>query len=218
VKRSHGEREESAELPGIPAAPWGLRGTMWLGRFRLTRPATVPPVLTALMPQRLLVAAVRYLEGDLIYDALMIASPVVGRHRMGLHIHHLRISNTSVLQASLELWKQPAQSAAFSWTGPRTEVTGDPDFRAVLRIRPRTRRSVPIPLLLPTFTGMHGELTYAMVRGHAHARPATLKVLTWPQELPPLHDNTTTVALDLTEFRIKVPIPHLITRWPGGIR
>lgn len=214
MEPAYGEREEPAELPGIPAAPWHLRGTMWLGQFRLARPATVPPALTALMPRRLLVAAVRYLEGDLIYDALMIASAVACGHRMGLHIHHLRISNPSVLQASLGPWKQPAHSAAFSWTGPQTEVTGDTDFRAALSIRPRTRRSVPIPLLLPTFTGTHGELTYAVVRGHAHARPATLKVSSWPQELPHLRDNTTTVALDLTEFHIKVPLPHHISWQP----
>jgi hypothetical protein len=191
--------------PDFPPAPWRVWGRMELGLFPAARQVTLRDGLTALASRHLLVGTIRYLGGDLRYNLFMIASMARRRHRAGIYLHHIWVDSPSSQQASAALWGLPTRLADFSWAGEAVRITNDSGLSIAFALRPRTRVVVPIWLRLPCFGTHDGQLVYSNVPIRARARPATMNIRTWSEQLPGLRRYSTTLVVDMPQFRMTVP-------------
>jgi hypothetical protein len=178
---------------------------MQAGLFRLTRPVAVRHGLTRMVPRRLAVGVMRYLGGDLCYDLFFVASPVRHGHRTGIHLHHLSVSSDAAVRAAASQWGLPACLASFTWRDSQVQIADHSGCRVVFAMSPRIPVAAPALLPLSVF-GTHGDwLIHCPIAVRAKARPTSMRILTWPGQLPGLRDQTTTAGLDIPHFRMKVP-------------
>ncbi|MEW2581419.1 hypothetical protein [Streptomyces syringium] len=198
--------------PGFPHAPYRMKGTMRLGVFTVADPLTVPHGVTPLLPQRLLVATIRFLEGDLRYDALWLLSLARRGHRLGNHAHQLWVNEPDVLQAAHAVWGVAPLQAAFDWDDDEVRITPEHGGPVHLTWHARTGRSVPLSLPLSSFIwDHHKQLAYSTAFARIkEARPTTLNAAAWPMALPRLSKPATRLALDISRFSITVPLPRPI--------
>jgi hypothetical protein len=188
----------------FPPAPWRVSGTMQVGLLPPAQPPTVQHGLKHLLPGRLVVGLMRYLGGDLRYDLFFLASPVRHRHRIGMYFHHLSVSSPAAAQAAGH-WGLPATTATLSWDGPQIRVDDHSGFRIELAMTPRIPIATPTLLPLSTF-GTRGDwLIHCPITARTLIRPGTMRITTWPEQLPVLRRHTTAAAIDVPHFRMHVP-------------
>jgi len=204
-----------AAISGFPPAPWNVWGTMQAGLFPLVPPFPVQSGLTTLLPRHLLVGTIRYLGGDLRYNLLWIGSPARAKRHAGVFLHCVWVDSPPARQAAQQLWGLNASTASFSWTGQRADITAD-GFTVAFTLHPRTRTRTPLLMPFPCFGTDENYLLYSLTPVHAKARPATMRLHDWPDQLPSLQKNITALAVDIPCFRMTVPGAHPIGALPGA--
>src|SRR3712207_4856461 len=109
-----------------PPVPWRSRGQLWMGIYDSgTRPA-LPQGLQALAnPNWLVLALVRYLEGTLRYDELVVGALVRRGLRVGGHVHSIWVNDEASLWGGRRMWGVATGLAAFPWNGGSVRVAGD---------------------------------------------------------------------------------------------
>ncbi|MFD8985066.1 acetoacetate decarboxylase family protein [Streptomyces sp. NPDC059564] len=198
-------------LPGYPSAPWSMSGTMWMGLFSTPCLPPVPRGLSTLLPRHALIAAIRYLDGDLRYNEFVIASLVRSGYRIGTFIHHIWVDSAASQQGGRDIWGLDKQPARFDWTDQQVRITRDQDVQVTMVAHHSRRTTVPLLMPLPVFTPRSGQLTYALAPVRLHAGPTRLALPDWPEQLPTLTRHTSRAALQSPRFRVAVPAPHSIS-------
>ncbi|WP_327251470.1 acetoacetate decarboxylase family protein [Streptomyces sp. NBC_01244] len=204
------QEPEPQTLPSFPPAPWRMSGAMWMGLFPAPHLPPVPGGLSALLPRHLLVAAIRYLEGDLRYDEFVIASAVRCGFRVGTFIHHIWVDSATSQEGGRSIWGLDKQLAHFQWTEHQVRITSEQGLRVTMAAHPGRRATVPLLMPLPAFTPRRGQLSYAVAPVRLYAGPTQVSLTDWPEVLPTLSTTTTRLALHSPRFRVAVPAPHPI--------
>jgi acetoacetate decarboxylase len=166
---------------GYPAAPWRLRGQLWVSLFRVTGRAGRAPV----RPDGLCGAAfVSYEPGsDLTYSELLVARPVGSGARAAgrIEILDIWVDSPASRAGGRELWAIPKELCDFtldtSHAGPlsRTEWAASAERRPIARARftDVSRAGVRLPfragLRQPDLHG--GGPRTAPLRGSARTLP-----------------------------------------------
>ncbi|ALC18994.1 acetoacetate decarboxylase family protein [Streptomyces pristinaespiralis] len=198
----------SPEALRYPPPPWRLSGTMWSGLFPTHHRPRVPRGLSVLLPRHLVIAAIRYLDGDLHYNEFLIAGLVRRGNRIGPYVHHIWVDSPVSQVGGREIWGLDKQLARFDWTDRQVRITTDLGAQITLAAGPEPRAAAPLMLPLPVFTPVAGNLTYAVARARLHAGPTRLSLPHWPDELPRLSDHTTRLALEVPHFHAAMPAPR----------
>lgn len=180
---------------------------MWSALFPTFHRPWVPRGLSVLLPRHLLLAAIRYLDGDLRYNEFLIASLVRRGHRIGPYVHHIWVDNALSQVGGREIWGLDKQRARFAWTGRQVHITTDLGAEITLASRPEPRATAPLMLPLPVFTLVAGNLSHAVARARLHAGPTRLSLPQWPDELPRLRGRTSRFALEVPRFDAAIPAP-----------
>ncbi|WP_330328929.1 acetoacetate decarboxylase family protein [Streptomyces sp. NBC_00536] len=202
------EQQSLPSPPSFPPAPWRMSGRMWMGLFPVPRLPPVPGGLSVVLPRHLLVAAIRYLDGDLRYNEFVIASAVRSGFRVGAFIHHIWVDNAISQEGGRHIWGLDKQLANFQWTDQQVRITSDQGLRVTMAAHPGRRATLPLLMPLPAFAPRRGQLTYALAPVRLHAGPTQLSLTDWPAALPTLSRTTTRIALQSPRFRVAVPAPH----------
>lgn len=192
----------------LPDLPWAMAGFMRVGLFSTTGAAALRAGLSGLPSNRLLILAVRYLEGDVRYDGLMIAQPARHRLRVGAYIHEFWTSNPVLHRDAKRLWGVDPYLAEFEWTDDRVDVLDSRGHHLSMASTPGSGRSVTMPLPLPCFTDYRDRLSYAVPRYRAVLRPARATIERWPEHLPALRRPASRLGIDFPRFTIRVGPPR----------
>lgn len=189
----------------FPPAPWKVQGTMELGLFPLVQEVDVPHGFVQVLPRHICIGTMRYLGGDLTYDLFLVASTVRHRHRIGMHIHYLRVTDLAAAHAGATKWGLPAVPGQIDFNGEQVSVTSKGGTDISFIFRARSRLSVPLVMPLGTF-GRYGDwLLYAGSMLRANARLGDMRIQRWPEQLPRLRQNSAVAAFEIPRFHMTVP-------------
>jgi hypothetical protein len=139
-----------ADGPGVPPAPWALRGQLWMTLFRLRQP------VDADRPAGVYAAAFVAYEpgGDLAYSELLVArrARVPASRGRRVTVTDIWVDSVASLRGGRTLWAIPKELADFrsaathrgpsstaGWTASvRGRTVASASFRDVSRAAPRT--------------------------------------------------------------------------------
>lgn len=191
-----------------PPAPWRSRGEMSLGllpaRHRQAVPADLRPLGST---TRLGIGLVRYREGTLSYDELMLGTLVRRGHRAGLLIKRIWVSDPASMWGGRGIWRVPKEMAEFSWTDGSVTIHDGDGLLAGVTLRPGRVRIPAVPLMAPGFGGSVDERLFIPGRLVGTVRRQTLEITAWSDRLPPLKRPRTRIAVAVRPFRMTVPGP-----------
>ena len=214
-------RTESAEAP-YPPAPWQMGGEFWAGLFRTERPLDLPDGFRPVLGHRwITVLLVRYREGTLRYDELVVGAPVRHGWRIGLFVTAIWVDAPASLWGGRRIWGLPKQKAQFAWNGGDVRISDDAGLIAALTVNNSLRGQVPAWLPAPFFGQRDGEGTYtvATLRARLHAAPwrrasAVLRICEWSPRFPYRAAETPGFAVAAPAFRMIFPPPKILR---GGL-
>ena len=163
---------ELAPVPEAPypPAPWIASCQYWAGLFRASRPASLPRGLRPLLGSRArVVTVVRYLPGStLVYDELIVATPVLLGWRPGLYIDHIWVDSLASLWGGRRIWGLPKNLADFTWTDRGVTITDGVGLIIDLALEHPSARGPALPFVIAGI-GRLGERwawMFAPMRGH----------------------------------------------------
>jgi len=111
------------EFP-FPPAPWIMKGQLWMGLFKTDTPVQIPAVLKHLVgPRSLLVSVVRYREGTLCYDELILGTLARRGLRVGIHTDYIWVTDLAALWGGRRIWGVPKNLAEFTWKDSMVCIT-----------------------------------------------------------------------------------------------
>ncbi|MEU2430172.1 acetoacetate decarboxylase family protein [Streptomyces sp. NPDC007861] len=198
------------EVP-FPPPPWRATGRMWLATTECTHEIAIPSDLDAVGgARRLVIGLVRYEEGTLRYDELVVGSVVRSGRRIGVLAQHIWVDDPASLWGGRRLWGIPKQLASFDWDGPAVHVTSGGSHLAELLVRPAASWLLP-PLPLPAtgFGRLGDHRVFLPGRMRARLAPATIEIGHWAPPLPPI-TGTRLRALVAVRCRFAFPAGRVL--------
>lgn len=148
-----------------PPAPWRARAAFWVGVFRVGAATRLPVGLRpALGARTRVVMLARYLPGStLVYDELIIATPVLLGARPGLAVESIWVDSVASLWGGRRIWGLPKELAEFTWDGAGVRVSDSAGEIVSLALgRPGRARLPSLPLVAPSIGRMGAAWTYAL--------------------------------------------------------
>jgi hypothetical protein len=173
---------EIARTVTPPPTPWIMRGRLWstLHRFEGALPA-LPAGLHPHLTGHRVVTLVRYLEGTLRYDELILGRVARRGLTLGLFVDHIWVDSRESVAGGRVFWGLPKELAAFRWTGDRVEVEDGEGPIATLSVSQEPARTPEIAVTVPGFGLRDGALVLAKGKMKLRPRPSSLRV----EELAP---------------------------------
>ncbi len=186
-----------------------MRGAGWAGLFVADRPLSLPPGLQHLLPSRsIVIALLRYLEGTLRYDELIIGSLLRHGFQAGLHVQHIWVNDTQSLQGGRQIWGLPKELATFSWAGSTVQVADSAGSIVTLSIDPRTALLPRLPLPLPFFGYLDNGWVYTIARASARFGHAGMRLSSWSERFPYRVGTAPLLSVAMKPFHLSVPAPR----------
>jgi Acetoacetate decarboxylase (ADC) len=190
-----------------PPMPWRMRGTMSAGVFSVAQPPAIADGLRPFVPRRLAVVLVRYLEGTLSYDELIVGSMARLGRRAGLYVHRIWVNDLASLWGGRRHWGLPKHMAEFTWKGSSFEVADGDGLLVAGTVAVRSPRLPAVTLPLSGFGRLDDTLLFTTSRLRARWAPARMELTRWSDRLPALTRPATPVCAVADPFRIIVPPP-----------
>ncbi len=192
-----------------PPAPWRFRGGAWVGLFLADRPLLPPAALKYVLPSRLVVVAlIRYREGTLQYDELIIGALARRRLSVGLHVHHIWVDDTQSFAGGRQIWGLPKEFASFTWVGPTVHVADAAGPILTLRIDPRTALLPRLPLPVPFLGYVDNRWVYTIGSAVARLGRAGMHLSSWAERFPYALGTEPLLAIAMKPFRMRLPEPR----------
>ncbi|MFI2236048.1 acetoacetate decarboxylase family protein [Streptomyces chrestomyceticus] len=193
-----------------------MRGHLWGGLFATDAPPPLPPDLSPLTARSLAVFVIRYREGILHYDELIVGTPARHGGRLGLYVHWIWVDDERSLRGGRRIWGVPKQLAEFRWEGPRVRVTDDQGLVAALRLSAKGPSLPRLPLPMTGFGTLHGARTVFTARFTARPGAASVRVEEWPSRLPALRHAGARPGFRAASFTMLLPAPTLHPLHPAA--
>ncbi len=170
----------------------------------------------ALIPEWTVVALVRYLEGTLRYDELVLAVLVRRGWRLGLWADRIWVNSLESLWGGRRIWGLPKVLAEFHWTNNQAQIADQEGPLAALTVN-MSRSSLPaIWIPSPGFGHLPGNWTFTLASVWAHLGRSGLRIDEWSTRLPyQLVKRTPTLSFAAIPFRMTVPAPRLLADESG---
>lgn len=126
--------QQLEEIP-YPPPPWKMKGQLWMGYFKSDAPVQLPTGLHHLFdPRSLIVTIVRYQEGTLQYDELVLGTLVRLGGRVGIYVDYIWVTSLASVWGGRRIWGLPKNMAEFSWQDSTVRVTDDQGLIATIRV------------------------------------------------------------------------------------
>lgn len=192
-----------------PAAPWRSRGGAWIGLFMADQPPALPAGLTPVLDPRVVgIALLRYLQGTLQYDELIIGSFVRRGAYLGVYIQQIWVDDLRSLWGGRRIWGLHKELAAFDWQGATVRISDAAGPVVTLSVDPRTALLPRLPLPIPTFGRLDGRWLFTVATARARVGRAGLRLDGWSDRFPYRLGSTPFAAAALKPFRLTVPPPR----------
>ena len=113
------------EIP-YPAAPWDMKGQLWMSAFKSDAPVQLPPGLKHFLdPKTIVVTVVRYLEGTLCYDELIVGTPARLGARVGVYVDYIWVNSLASVWGGRRIWGLPKNLAEFAWDDSTVRISDE---------------------------------------------------------------------------------------------
>lgn len=168
---------EIARTVTPPPTPWIMRGRLWASLQR--HEGDTPPLPFGLHPHftgHRVVALVRYLEGTLRYDELILGRVARRGFTLGLFVDHIWVDSRESVAGGRVFWGLPKELAEFQWTGDCVSVRDAQGEIATLSANQEAARTPEITVSTPGFGVREGALVLAAGKLKLRPRPGTLQV------------------------------------------
>jgi hypothetical protein len=149
----------------IPPLPWRCSGRIYMGLFRAESPIDLQG--TGYKPlgrgNWIAITAIRYLEGPLKYDELVVGPLVRRGFRPGIRVSDIWVDDAISMRAGREVWGLPKKMARFQWSDTGVRVSDETGVIAELAFGPAGWQWPTLPLVFPGFGALKGRRTWVLV-------------------------------------------------------
>ncbi|HZH16197.1 MAG TPA: acetoacetate decarboxylase family protein [Archangium sp.] len=205
------QQTELAEVP-FPPAPWRMSGECWVGLFQADRdvpcPAPWKPMFSA---RTVMVALMRYQEGTLQYDELMVGPLVRHGLHMGLWVSHIWVTSVASLWGGRRMWSLPKELATFTWEEGRVRVADASGPIATFGVERRAGFGPSLPVPMPGIGGAPGGWTTFVGRMSGRLAKGGLRVEDWSERFPFLLGGDASFSVRAHPMSLTVPAPTVVT-------
>lgn len=194
-----------------PPTPWRMSGRLHVALHRVEG-AAAPPLpagISAILPGHRVVTLVRYLEGTLRYDELIIARLTRRGLRTGIFVDHIWVDSRPSVAGGRLIWGLPKELAEFTWSGDRVSVRDREGDIAALSVDQRPARSPEISFVAPGFGVRDDDLLLSRGSMRARLRSGSLRVEAWSPRFGTLARRR--FALDATPFHLTIGDARVLT-------
>lgn len=161
-----------------PPTPWIMRGRMSMGLFRV-KSGTADPLPAGLVPLlsgHRVVAVVRYLEGTLSYNELIIGRMARRGHRFALFIDHIWVDSRESVAGGRRIWGLPKELAEFLWKDDEVTIRDAAGPIATLTMKQAPALLPELGIVMPGFGVRDGRLLFFVGRVRARLRGSSLRI------------------------------------------
>jgi hypothetical protein len=204
--------KESAPLP-YPPAPWRSSGCLWMGLFKTDAPPPLPEGLKRLLnPNWLVVSLIRYLEGTLKYDELVIGGFVRRGRRLGLFVYDIWVDDETSLWGGRRIWGLRKEMADFAWDGGSVRVS-DEDGLILTLVVNDAKDATRLPRMWTPFPGLSrldGQWLFTPAGMWARFGKGGVHLDEWSERFPYRPAEKPMFSLRADPFHIAVPSPKVL--------
>jgi hypothetical protein len=205
------EHVASGQAGLYPPAPWRSTGQLWLGLYdSATQPALPKALQSVARPNWLILILVRYLEGTLRYDELVVGALVRRGPRVGLHVHSIWVNDEASLWGGRRIWGLPKQLATFAWNGDSVRVTDEHGVIATVTVNVKPSGAPWLWTPAPGFGIRDNRCLYTVARIQARVSRSKMSVTEFSHRLPYRIAGAPIVGLAANPIRITVPPPKVL--------
>ncbi len=202
--------QKPIEVP-YPPAPWRLDGRFWAGLFKTDAPVHLPDGLQHVLgPHRLVVMLVRYREGTLRYDELVVGVLARRGFRFGLHVPYIWVNDPASLWGGRRIWGLAKERADFTWEGDTVRVTDAAGPIATVTFDQRSAWRLPVWLPAPFLGRRDGGWAFTVATLQARVVRTGLHVCEWSPRFPYRVGETPVFAVAAPTFRMTIPPPKIL--------
>jgi hypothetical protein len=157
-----------------------------------------------------MVALMRYREGTLQYDELMVGPLVRCGARMGLWVSHIWVDSAASLWGGRRIWSLPKELATFTWEERRVRVEDAAGPIATFGVERRAGPRLPLPVPMPGIGGGPGRWTPFIGRLWGRLASGGLRVEDWSARFPFLLRGSASLSVHARPMTITVPAPVVV--------
>ena len=195
-----------------PPAPWRSSGRLWMGLFKTDVPPPLPDGLKRLLnPNWLVVTVVRYLEGTLCYDELVLGGLARRGLRLGMWVYGMWVDDEVSLWGGRRIWGLHKEMADFAWEGNTVRISDEQGPITTLVVDRSEVGRLPkvwVPTLGLGF--LDGQWTYTVASMWGRLARGGLRVSEWSERFPYRPNGEATFSLSAKPFRMTVPPPKIL--------
>jgi hypothetical protein len=204
-------RHELRTETQYPAAPWRSVGQLWLGIFATDTPAQLPDGLSvAVNPYWRSIALIRYREGTLHYDELIVGPLARRGVYIGTWIEYIWVDSMPSLWGGRRIWGLQKELATFDWDNNRVHVTDATGDIATLTLDQGVSWLPPLPLPGAGIGRLGARWTFILPHVLGRPRLTKMHVTTWS---PRFGCNITArplFAMAASPFHARIDAPKLL--------
>jgi hypothetical protein len=190
---------------------------MWAGLFRTDRPVPEVEGVRPLLGRRcVLVALVRYLEGTLRYDELLVGPLVRRGLRVGVFCGSIWVNDAASLWGGRRIWGIPKQMARFDWENDTVCISDDAGPIASLVIDRHDAWLPSLWLSAPGFGQLDGQWTHVVAHVRARIGRCGMRINDWSTRFGYRPRPKPLVGFAGKPFQITVPSPCVLGPAPGN--
>jgi hypothetical protein len=194
-----------------PSAPWRSVGRLWLGIFATDTPARLPNGLSAALdPRWRAVALIRYREGTLQYDELIVGPPARRGLHLGTWIEHIWVDSVPSLWGGRRIWGLQKELATFDWDGDRVYITDARGEIATLTLDRGTSWAPPLPLSGPGIGRLGEHWTFILPHIVGRPRLSTMRIDSWSPRFGCKITGRPLFAFAVSPFHARIDAPKLL--------
>ncbi|HRI51423.1 MAG TPA: acetoacetate decarboxylase family protein [Pseudomonadota bacterium] len=198
-----------------PPTPWRMSGRMFMGLFRSEQEAKteLPARLAPLLAGHRVVAVIRYCEGTLRYDELIIGRLARYGRKPGLFVDYIWVDSRESVAGGRRIWGLPKELAEFCWNDDRVTVRDAQGELATLTVNQSPAWLPEVPMRAPGFGQRDGQLLLVPGRLRVRLRGASLRLESLAPRLgrlprkPWLGCDAVPFTLDIGDARILEQAP-----------
>lgn len=201
------------EIP-YPPPPWKMKGQLWMGYFKSGAPVQLPAGLHHLLdPNALIVTIVRYQEGTLRYDELVLGALVRVGGRIGIHVDRIWVDSLESVWGGRRIWGLPKNMAQFQWQDSTLRVTDDEGLIAVIRVD-TSPASLPwtwLPIPMPGVGQLEdGRRVFTVGQLWGRFGSANMHIESWPDRFGYRPNHEPVFGFAAKPFRMEVPAAKIL--------
>ncbi len=197
--------EAIAALVSPPRLPWALSGRAHVALFRVADRVPLRWGLLPVLRRTRIVMLVRYLEGTLRYDELIIGRLARRGSRVGLFVDRIWVDSAESVSGGRRYWGLPKELAEFSWVGDEVHVHDANGEIVRLTVRSGKAHAPSVRVLAPGFGVRRGKLLFTLGRVRARLRLGTMRKIAWAPKFASLPARPL-LSFDAAPFTLNIDV------------